>query len=120
MELAIEPFPFVGSDVDDTRGQVPSLGIGSVVFCLAEGRLGLCMYTYEDIRALVEEIRLVNRAKLILIKMRGMSEGEAHRFIVRSAMDRCVKKRAVAREIIEYHEKYEERKQNAEGNSGRP
>ena len=51
------------------------------------------MYTYEDIRKLVEEIRMVNRAKLILIKMRGMTEGEAHRYIVRSAMDACVKKR---------------------------
>ena len=37
------------------------------------------MYTYEDIRKLVEEIRLMNRAKLILIKMRGMTEAEAHR-----------------------------------------
>lgn len=81
------------------------------------------MYSYEDIKRLVEEIRLVNRAKLILIKMRGMSEGEAHRFIVRSAMDRCVRKRAVAQEIIDYHEKYEEKRgstRNAEGNSHRP
>ena len=81
------------------------------------------MYTYEDIRKLVEEIRLVNRAKLILIKMRGMTEAEAHRFIVRSAMDRCVKKRQVAREIIDYHEKYEEKRgtnQNATRNGYRP
>ena len=68
------------------------------------------MYTYEDIRKLVEEIRLMNRAKLILIKMRGMTEAEAHRFIVHSAMDRCVKKRRVAEEIIDYHEKYEEKR----------
>ena len=68
------------------------------------------MYTYEDVRRLVEEIRLMNRAKLILIKMRGMTENEAHRFFVHSAMDRCVKKRQVAEEIIEYHEKYEEKR----------
>ncbi len=66
------------------------------------------MYSYEDVKRLIEEIRMVNRAKLILIKMRGMTEVEAHRFIVRSAMDRCVRKRAVAQEIIDYHEKYEE------------
>lgn len=71
------------------------------------------MYTYEDIRKLVEEIRMVNRAKLILIKMRGMTEGEAHRYIVRSAMDACVKKRAVAADIIAYHEKYEEKRGRA-------
>lgn len=114
---------------------MPSLGIGSVVFCfgasaapeppweklfVAPGEAWIGMYTYEDIRRLVEEIRLVNRAKLILIKMRGMTEQEAHRFIVRSAMDRCVKKLTVAREIIDYHEKYEERKPNAEGNRNRP
>ena len=77
------------------------------------------MYTYEDIRKLVEEIRLMNRAKLILIKMRGMTEAEAHRFIVHSAMDRCVKKRRVAED---YHEKYEEKRgtdKNATGNGHR-
>ena len=68
------------------------------------------MYTYEDIKRLIEEIRLTNRAKLILIKMRGMTEAEAHRFIVRSAMDRCVKKRQVAEEVIAYHEKFEEKR----------
>ena len=76
------------------------------------------MYTYEDVRKLVEEIRLMN----LLIKMRGMTEAEAHRFIVHSAMDRCVKKRQVAREIIEYHEKYEEKRgtdKNATGNGHR-
>lgn len=70
------------------------------------------MYTYEDIKRLIEEIRLTNRAKLILIKMRGMTEAEAHRFIVRSAMDRCVKKRQVAEEVIAYHEKFEEKRGN--------
>ncbi len=76
------------------------------------------MYTYEDVRKLVEEIRLVNRAKLILIKMRGMTEGEAHRLIVRSAMDRCVRKRQVAQEIVDYHEQYEEKRGNGENAAG--
>ena len=70
------------------------------------------MYTYEDIKRLIEEIRLTNRAKLILIKMRGMTEAEAHRFIVRSAMDRCVKKRQVAEEVIEKKKKFEEKRGN--------
>lgn len=67
------------------------------------------MYTYEDVRLLVEEIRLVNRAKLILIRMRGMTEAEAHRFIGKTAMDRCVKKREVAEQVIRYHEEHEEK-----------
>ena len=66
------------------------------------------MYDYEDVRLLVEEIRLMNRAKLILIKMGGMTEADAHPFIIKTAMDRCVKKRAVAEEIIRYHEEHEE------------
>ena len=69
---------------------------------------GRAMYDYEDVRLLVEEIRLMNRAKLILIKKRGMTEADAHRFIIKTAMDRCVKKRAVAEEIIRYHEEHEE------------
>ena len=96
-------------------------GASFLLFKTHKGGLGV--YTYEDIRKLVEEIRLVNRAKLILIKMRGMTEAEAHRFIVHSAMDRCVKKRQVAREIIDYHEKYEEKRgtnQNATRNGYRP
>ena len=37
-----------------------------------------------------------------------MTESEAHRFIIKTAMDRCVKKRAVAEDIIRYHEEHEE------------
>lgn len=49
----------------------------------------------------MEEIRLVNRAKWLLISNRQLEESEAHRYIEKQAMDRCVSKRAVAREIID-------------------
>ena len=48
----------------------------------------------------MEEIRLVNRAKWLLIDELKMSEPDAHRYIEKQAMDRCVSKRAVAEEII--------------------
>ena len=48
----------------------------------------------------MEEIRLVNRAKWVLISERGMDEAEAHRYIEKEAMDRCVPKKLVAEEII--------------------
>lgn len=48
----------------------------------------------------MQEIRLVNRAKWQLISSEGLSEEEAHRFIEKQAMDRCVSKRTVAEEII--------------------
>ena len=46
------------------------------------------------------EIRLVNRAKWLLIDREGMTEQDAHRFIEKQAMDRCVTRRAVADQII--------------------
>ena len=46
------------------------------------------------------EIRLVNRAKWLLIQQHGMTEAEAHRFIEKQAMDRCVKRKVIAEEII--------------------
>ena len=48
----------------------------------------------------MREIRTVNRAKWLLISERGMSEAEAHRWIEKQAMDRCISKREVADEII--------------------
>ena len=48
----------------------------------------------------MEEIRLVNRAKWLLIESLSMTEADAHRYIEKQAMDRCVTKRAVAENII--------------------
>ena len=48
----------------------------------------------------MEEIRIVNRAKWILIRELKLDEPEAHRYIEKQAMDRCVSKRVVAEEII--------------------
>lgn len=48
----------------------------------------------------MDEIRLVNKAKWILISQLSMSESEAHRYIGKQAMDRCVTKRTIAEEII--------------------
>lgn len=48
----------------------------------------------------MEEIRLVNRAKWLLISEIKMDEPGAHRYIEKQAMDRCISKREVAEEII--------------------
>lgn len=48
----------------------------------------------------MEEIRIVNRAKWLLISELKFDEPEAHRYIEKQAMDRCVSKRTVAEEII--------------------
>lgn len=48
----------------------------------------------------MEEIRIVNRAKWLLIDELKMDEPGAHRYIEKQAMDRCVTKRIIAEEII--------------------
>lgn len=48
----------------------------------------------------MEEIRLVNRAKWILIEQLKMTEAEAHHHIEHQAMDRCVSKKEIAMGII--------------------
>lgn len=48
----------------------------------------------------MKEIRLVNRAKWVLIDELKMSETDAHRYIEKQAMDRCVSRREIAEEII--------------------
>ena len=48
----------------------------------------------------MDEIRLVNRAKWLLISGLKMNEPDAHRYIEKQAMDRCVPRRRIAEEII--------------------
>ena len=49
----------------------------------------------------MEEIRLVNRAKMLLIQNKQMTEQEAHRFIEKQAMDNCVKRTVISQKIID-------------------
>jgi response regulator NasT len=58
------------------------------------------MHELESLQAKMDEMRLVNRAKLILVQRFKMSEQDAHRFIEKNAMDRCVKRRTIAQSII--------------------
>ena len=48
----------------------------------------------------MEEIRQVNRAKWLLIEQLKMTETDAHRYIEKQAMDRCVSRREIAMGII--------------------
>lgn len=51
----------------------------------------------------MEEIRLVNRAKWLLIRELKMDEPNAHRYIEKQAMDRCVSRKTVAQELIKVY-----------------
>jgi len=48
----------------------------------------------------IEELRLVNRAKWLLIECLHMTEAEAHRHITRQAMEQRTGKREIAENII--------------------
>ena len=52
----------------------------------------------------IEDIRIVDRAKCVLISYLRMSEEEAHRYIEKQAMDMRLPKRAIAEEILKTYE----------------
>lgn len=52
----------------------------------------------------LDDSRIVARAKLLLISRLGMSEGDAHRYIEKTAMDSCLPRRDVAEGIIRTYE----------------
>lgn len=53
-----------------------------------------------QLKAKMEEIRLVNRAKMLLMQNKSMTEQEAHHYLEKEAMDRGAKRTAIAQEII--------------------
>ena len=52
----------------------------------------------------IEDIRIVDRAKLILVSHLNMSEKEAHRYIEKQAMDMRSTRRTVAERILKTYE----------------
>lgn len=70
------------------------------LLCATRERLRRMEQKSASIEDKMAEIRLVNRAKWALIEKRGLTEQEAHRFIEKAAMDRCVPKRVIAEEIL--------------------
>ena len=71
----------------------------------ARARLRMAEKKNLTLQEKMSEIRLVNRAKWILIEKRGMTEPEAHRHIEKQAMDLCITKGQVAQGIIDESEK---------------
>ena len=48
----------------------------------------------------MQDMKRIQKAKSLLMNQLGMSEADAHRWIEKAAMDRCVKKREIAETII--------------------
>ena len=51
----------------------------------------------------MKEIRMINKAKWLLISQLKMDEPQAHRYLEKQAMDRCITKRQMAEEIIQIY-----------------
>ena len=70
------------------------------VLCALRERLRKLEAKQQSVEERMEEIRLVNRAKWLLIQCRGMTEEQAHRCIEKQSMDTRISKREVAQDII--------------------
>ena len=70
------------------------------LLCGTRERLRRMEQKTASIEEKMEEIRIVNRAKWLLIEELKMSEKEAHRYIEKQAMDRCVTRRVIAEKIL--------------------
>ena len=58
----------------------------------------------EKLKQKIEDIRIIDRAKCILISHLNISEQEAHRFMEKQAMDMRTTRRAIAEEVLKTYE----------------
>ena len=70
------------------------------ILCATRERMRQMQARQATVEEKIEEIRLVNRAKWLLIECLSMTEPEAHRYIEKQSMDERISKREVAEYII--------------------
>ncbi len=70
----------------------------------AHARLSMIQRENAKLLQKIEDIRLIDRAKLCLISYLSMTEPEAHRYMEKQAMDMRMTRRAVAEEILKTYE----------------
>lgn len=85
-----------------TGGQIVSQSLS--LLCATRERLRRLEARAESLEEKMEEIRLINRAKLLLIEQLKMTEADAHRYLEKTAMDRCVTKREIAEIVIKTYQ----------------
>ena len=54
----------------------------------------------DQLQSQLQDMKRIQKAKSLLMNQLGMSQADAHRWIEKAAMDRCVKKREIAETII--------------------
>ena len=70
----------------------------------AQARLRRVRAENDKLKQKIEDIRLVDRAKCLLIARLSMSEQDAHRFIEKQAMDMRATRREIAQGILKTYE----------------
>ncbi len=70
------------------------------ILCATRERMRQMQAKQATVEEKIKEIRLVNRAKWLLIECLRMTEPEAHRYIEKQAMDLRISKREAAENII--------------------
>ena len=70
------------------------------ILCAIRERLRGVRQHQATVEEKIEELRLVNRAKWLLIECLHMTEPDAHRYITRQAMEERTSKREIAESII--------------------
>ena len=70
------------------------------ILCATRERMRQMQARQATVEEKIEEIRLVNRAKWLLIECLSMTEPEAHHYIEKQSMDERISKREVAENII--------------------
>lgn len=58
----------------------------------------------DHLKQQMQEINLINRAKLVLMQVLKLSEPQAHRYIEKQAMDLRITKREVAEGVLNTYE----------------
>lgn len=74
------------------------------ILCITHARMNAITHKYNKLQLQIEETRLINRAKCILIQYLKFTEPQAHRYIEKQAMDTRQSKADVARNILMTYE----------------
>ncbi|MBQ1991980.1 MAG: ANTAR domain-containing protein [Clostridia bacterium] len=67
-------------------------------------RINLLERENVQLKSRLEEIKLIDRAKCVLMQCLAMSEPQAHKFIERQAMDLRISKKRVAEQVLNTYE----------------
>lgn len=67
---------------------------------VTQKRIDMAQMENMKLQKKIEDLKLVSRAKCVLIEYQGMSEEEAHKYIERQAMDQRMTRVEVAKDIL--------------------